>query len=282
MCDEAADIEPLSLAYVPDHFKTQKMCDKAVEGDPWLLKYVPDHFILQDMCEKAVEKAPWLLKYIPACFVTQEICKGAVKICSWTLEYVPDHLKAQDTCNEAVRGGPWNLRHVPDWLVTQQKIKIWHDDTTYYYNDNEMIELCDGYKNRKAQKALIKEELLPIASHPSRYWDWCMSEDEKKRQINCGHKHGLFFLYLMTIYKNFNPFLSQRTYINMTSWIVTIPDHLKTQEMCNEAVDIEPLSLASVLTILKLRKCVIRQCTTSYVCCYLCQIIFRRRGCATR
>ena len=73
-----------------------------------------------------------------------------------------------------------------------------------------------------------------------------MSEDEKKRQINCGHKHGLFFMYLMTRYKNFNPCLSQRTYINMTSWIVTIPDHLKTQEMCNEAVDIEPLSLASV------------------------------------
>ena len=22
---------------------------------------------------------------------------------------------------------------------------------------------------------------MPIAWHPSRYWDWCMSEDEKKR-----------------------------------------------------------------------------------------------------
>ena len=32
----------------------------------------------------------------------------------------------------------------------------------------------------------------------------------------------------------------------MTSWIVTIPDHLKTQEMCNEAVRIKPFSLAYV------------------------------------
>ena len=32
----------------------------------------------------------------------------------------------------------------------------------------------------------------------------------------------------------------------MTSWIVTIPDHLKTQEMCDEAVSTEPLSLAYV------------------------------------
>ena len=32
----------------------------------------------------------------------------------------------------------------------------------------------------------------------------------------------------------------------MTSWIVTIPDHLKTEEMCDEAVSTEPLSLAYV------------------------------------
>ena len=35
-------------------------------------------------------------------------------------------------------------------------------------------------KKRKAEKVNIKEELLPIAWHPSRYWNWCMSEDEKK------------------------------------------------------------------------------------------------------
>ena len=32
----------------------------------------------------------------------------------------------------------------------------------------------------------------------------------------------------------------------MTSWIVTIPYHLKTQEICDEAVYTEPLSLAYV------------------------------------
>ena len=28
--------------------------------------------------------------------------------------------------------------------------------------------------------AQIKKELMSIAWHPSRYWDWCMSEDEKR------------------------------------------------------------------------------------------------------
>ena len=35
-------------------------------------------------------------------------------------------------------------------------------------------------KKRKAQKAKIKEELLPIAWHPLRWWDWCVPEDEKR------------------------------------------------------------------------------------------------------
>ena len=38
----------------------------------------------------------------------------------------------------------------------------------------------DEWNKRKPQKAKIKEELLPIAWHPSRWWDWCIPEDEKK------------------------------------------------------------------------------------------------------
>ena len=58
---------------------------------------------------------------------------------------------------------------------------MWYDD--YYDNDNEgeFFKWYDGYRARKAQKASLKEELLPIAWYPSRYWDWCMSEDEKRR-----------------------------------------------------------------------------------------------------
>ena len=81
-------------------------------------------------------------------------------------------------CDDVVRRDPYSLRFVPDWFVTQQQIKIWHDNT--YYDDDELIEWRDGYKNRKAQKAKVKEGLLPIAWQPSRYWDWCMSEDEKQ------------------------------------------------------------------------------------------------------
>ena len=33
---------------------------------------------------------------------------------------------------------------------------------------------------------------MPIAWHPSRWWDCCMSEEEKKRQKNSWDKQDLF------------------------------------------------------------------------------------------
>ena len=76
-----------------------------------------------------------------------------------------------------MRDGPYSLQYVPDWFVTQQQIKIWRHDNYVYNNDNKIIEWYRGYQKRKAPKASIKEELLPIVWHPSRYWDWCISED---------------------------------------------------------------------------------------------------------
>ena len=78
-------------------------------------------------------------------------------------------------CEKAVKKYLWLLKYVPDWFVTHEQIKIWHDNDDYY-NDDELIEGYKGYQNTR----LKKEELLPIAWHPLRFWDWCMSEEENK------------------------------------------------------------------------------------------------------
>ena len=36
------------------------------------------------------------------------------------------------------------------------------------------------FEKRKAFKKKINEELIPIAWHPKKWWNFCMSEDEKK------------------------------------------------------------------------------------------------------
>ena len=116
-----------------------------------MLKYVPDHHKNQVMCEMAAEKY------------------------QNNLEYVLNNLKTQEMCGKAVCIKPYTLRYIPDWFVTQRKIKLWCDHDYF----SKWYDCYDRYKKRN-KKASIKEELSPIAWHPSRYWDWCMSEDEKK------------------------------------------------------------------------------------------------------
>ena len=108
----------------------------------------------------------------------QGICEWAVYKNPWMLNYVPDHFKIREMCDDAVMENPLLLRYVPDWSVTQQLTELWNDCC----NDDEIIEWFEGYKKRKAQKAKMKEELLPIAWHPSCVMEWCMSEDEKRRR----------------------------------------------------------------------------------------------------
>ena len=95
------------------------------------------------------------------------------------LPLVPDRFKIQEMCEKAVKKCLWLLKYVPDWFVTHQQMKIWCDDDEYC-NYDKLIEWYKGYQKRKAQKAQIRKELMPIAWHPSRCWNWCIPEDEKK------------------------------------------------------------------------------------------------------
>ena len=95
------------------------------------------------------------------------------------LEFVPKHFKTQEICDKAVIDDSTSLLFGPDWFVSQQQIKSWHDDDDFYDYD-DITEWYNGYLKRKAQKAKIKEELMPIVWHLSRWWNWCMSEDGKR------------------------------------------------------------------------------------------------------
>ena len=64
-------------------------------------------------------------------------------------------------------------------LVCNTLINInmaWDDD---YCNDDKVIGWHNDYQKGKAQKSQIKEQLMSIAWHPSKWWDWCVPEDEK-------------------------------------------------------------------------------------------------------
>ena len=79
-------------------------------------------------------------------------------------------------CDEAVASHPYTLENVPDWFVREQQIGPWDDDC-----HDELIKWYKGYQKRKTQKSQVKKELIPIAWHPSRWWDWCVLKHEKKK-----------------------------------------------------------------------------------------------------
>ena len=70
-------IEPCSLQFVSDHFKTQEMCEKAVGAVPWQVHYLPDHLKTQEMCNEIMRIDPAAF-FIFNRFKTQEMCEKAV------------------------------------------------------------------------------------------------------------------------------------------------------------------------------------------------------------
>ena len=128
------------------------------------------------MCEEVMNVRLATFFLIPDRFKTQKMCNKASEEDPSSLMYVPDHFKTQKKCAKAFEEDFFSLKFIPDWFVAQQQIKIWYDD--YFYDDDydEVICWYDGYK----KKAQTKEELLPIAWHPNRLMDWCMSEEEKR------------------------------------------------------------------------------------------------------
>ena len=54
-------------------------------------------------------------------------------------------------------------------------------DDDYCYNNDELVEWYNGYKQRKVQRAQTKEDFMPTAWDPTIIQNWCITEDEKKR-----------------------------------------------------------------------------------------------------
>ena len=164
------------LKYVPG---IQEVCNKEERRGPHSLESIPDIFKTQEMCNQAVRRKPYTLWCVPVHLRTQKMFEKAVGVFPWLLEDIPDRFKKQDMYNKVVGTCSWHLKYVPDWFVTMERVRIWYDYCEYHDDDDEdnFFKWHEGYEKRKAQKESIKKELMPIACHPSRYWDWCMSED---------------------------------------------------------------------------------------------------------
>ena len=69
--------------------------------------------------------------------------------------------------------------------VDLDKINL-DDHNNFYEGDPDttihvrIVTWRNRFEKRKALKKKIDKELVPVAWHPTRGWDWCLSENKKK------------------------------------------------------------------------------------------------------
>ena len=128
------------------------------------------------MCGKAVDSYLLALKFFPNYFVT---CKMIEKVDNAV--FSNDDIVFDDIDSDIVTFFPNDLGFNS---INLDNINLYGD--TFDDCDPETIihvrfvARYNSFKQHKSCKKKIDEGLLPIAWHPTRVWDRCMSEDEKK------------------------------------------------------------------------------------------------------
>ena len=199
MCDKAVDTYPSTIKCVPecfmtkemsdkafnrcffvfnsipDQYKTQEMRDRVVSQDPFLILYCPNQHKTQKMWDKAVDDPLGALKLMPYWFVTNKMIKKlftALYADENILYFNEDSGNVVFSCNEM---GILN--------IDLNNINLDHN---FDADDSDTIILIRllvwqiKFEERKELKRDLNEELMLVAWHPKRWWDFSLSEDDKK------------------------------------------------------------------------------------------------------
>ena len=151
------------------------MCDIVVSQDPSLIVYCPDEYKTQRMLDEAVIDFLAELKLVPDWFVTSKMIKKL-----FTVLYEDENILYfnEDSCNVL-----FNCNGIGIFNIDINNINF---DNNFDEDDPDtiihvrLLAWHIKFEKRKGLKRELNKELMPIAWHPSRWWDWCMSEDEKK------------------------------------------------------------------------------------------------------
>ena len=160
---------------IHDRYKAQKMCDSAVSKNPFFIVYCPDKCKTQRLCDKAVNGSLAALKLVPEWFVTNKTikkCFTGLYADENVLYFNQDFGNVVFSCNEI---GVLNI----DLNDINLDTNFGEDDLDTIIHIR-LLARHIKFEKRKALKKQRSEELMPIASHPKRLQNFCMSEDDKK------------------------------------------------------------------------------------------------------
>ena len=154
------------------------MCNSITSDDLFSIKCVPNCYKTQQMWDKAVDDCLAALKFVPDGFVASKMIKIL-----FTSLYADQNILFfnQDSSNVVFIFNEMGVLN-----IDLNYINI--DDAVSGEDDADTIILIRllawhvKFEKGEELKKELNEELMPVAWHPSRWWDWCMSEDEKKEK----------------------------------------------------------------------------------------------------
>ena len=127
------------------------------------------------MCDEAFDNFLPTLNFVPDWFVKSKMIKKL-----FTVLYADENIVYFDedfgnvifSCNEMVI--------LNTDLNDSNLDNNFDEDDTGAVIHISLLAWLIKFEKHKALKKMLNEELMPVAWHPSTWWDWCVSEDEKK------------------------------------------------------------------------------------------------------
>ena len=144
--------DPFILLYCVNRYKTSKRCDEAVEDCLSALKFVPDWFVTNKMLRKLHEG--FFTNYDILSF-DEDFGNIEILVIKWVF-FLKILIK----------------------LILMMLIFMKMTLKLLFISDYCLVVI--SLKNAKHIKKDISKELMPVACYPTRLWDWCLLEDEKK------------------------------------------------------------------------------------------------------
>ena len=148
------------------------MCVKVVSKNPKMLKYYPDKCKLKKCVIKLLMLVCHHLNLFPISLLWVNCLKYLIICIFWDnidLDYIDSDIVS--FFSEDLEINTTNLNNIN--LDNNLKSMI----------QGNVVAKCKEYKQRNASKKVRKESML-VAKHPTKWWDWCMSE----------YKKGQFFI----------------------------------------------------------------------------------------
>ena len=128
------------------------------------------------MCDEAVDYFLSTLNFVPDWFVTSKMIKKL-----FTALYADGniHYFDEDFGNVAFNCNEMGILNIDLNCINLDNNNFDEDDPDTIIHVR-LLAWHIKLGKRKTLKKDISEELMPVARHPNRWWDWCVSEDEKK------------------------------------------------------------------------------------------------------